>query len=73
MILLNRSILVLNVFLGKARRYSHDCSWDLPGSGVDRNLCWVYVLDTFIVTCSLFLWCFDKLLLRGGGGGGDLE
>ena len=32
-----------------------------PGSGVNRSLCWVHVLDTFIVTCSLFLGCFDKL------------
>ena len=28
------------------------------------------VLDTFIVSCSLFLWCIDKLSLRLGERGG---
>ena len=40
---------LLNIFAGKARCYTHDCSWDLPGSRVyrtPRSLCWVYVLDT---------------------------
>ena len=45
---------LLNLFVGKAQHYNHDCSWDLPGSAVDRSLCWVCVLNTFIVSCSLF-------------------
>jgi len=44
---------VLNLFVGKARHYSHDCSWDAPGSGVDRILCWVYV-ETFDEWCGGF-------------------
>ena len=39
----------INLFMGKAKQCagSHNCSWDLPGSGVDKSLCWVYALDTF--------------------------
>ena len=55
------------VFVGKAQRYSGDCSWELPGSGLDRSLS-VYVLDTFEYS-NLFtvLWCFDKFLAGGSG------
>ena len=47
---------LLNLFVGKAWRYSWDLPgsgadrslcWDLPGSGADRSLCWVYVLKFY--------------------------
>ena len=75
---LNRSVLV-HVFVG-AIKLACVCGQStalysrLPGSKVDRSLCWVYALDTCIRTCIVtvrlplsapwFLWDTDAIATK---------